>query len=385
MKKQRRLRSILSLFLGALLLIGMLPAGALASNADTRIHSVGVLGFDEPTPGGSPASGCGVPAGANYDVNGIVWHGRFDESGDFVEGNNYYAEIYLVAHAGYLFGEEGQGTAAFDSVTVNGSGALVNHDECWFYGDTFHLYTVPFVAGRSQIREVALTGFVKPEVDAAPDDGVTAAEDASYTVQSVSWTRIGGGSVDLFEEKGKYRAKIVLKPKNGYTFGEEEQGLSRFDSVTINGKTSIVDCDASYVGVSTLVLYTRVYNLSSTIEKDALLYQYDFVRSFADAGWIAGAEGEISEQRPPVEPLRRDPRKGDDDGQLQLQNDRTARLFAFLSDRGRRRRAGQYHQSDLRGQRRLPVGIRRSARGLCGKTRALLHLRHAARTERDRI
>ena len=112
------------------------------------------------------------------------------------------------------------------------------------------------------IKNVAVTGFVKPETSATAItiDALSVPADAPYSIKRISWESSdivpaeGGFQFDDISGETVYRLIIKLEADSGYSFAS----ISQFESYTLNGGTELLDkCEIDSDGF--FRMYTKWY------------------------------------------------------------------------------------------------------------------------------
>ncbi len=216
----------------------------------TRISSVTITGVTAPKVGSKPVfsatvSGSGFKKSptSGWYTNGVGWcdqtTGSMMKSSDtFQAGHTYRVIVSLVPDATYTFGTKDDYTPG----TINGN--KVHGVNFWSDGSRGYYYDF---APEGVVPNVIITKLDPPEVGKTPDYSINYGPSDKVTYDTIStdnWSNgviwydetAGGASIaktDKFLEGHKYRVRISLYTKTGYTFCDSNGNVAT--KGTING------------------------------------------------------------------------------------------------------------------------------------------------------
>lgn len=243
---------VLSVFLCAAMLLGMLPSVAAADISSVEISGVGV-----PAAGGQVSANAAVSDGCGYSVSSVSWIGWQNGQSEsaaaavavgstFGEGMYYQVQITLAAAEGNVFSSNPSATVngSFQNVEVAVSGSASVTVKRTFF--------IPESLIDATISAVAVSNFETPVAGQSPDFSVTAGESA-YGVSQVVWHHIQSGSAtamaqgDVFEAGQTYRVQIILEAASDRSFPASVKATLNGSTVSCS-KVSGMD-SARYVGI----------------------------------------------------------------------------------------------------------------------------------------
>ena len=227
---------VLSVFLCAAMLLGMLPSVAAADISSVEISGVGV-----PAAGGQVSANAAVSDGCGYSVSSVSWIGWQNGQSEsaaaavavgstFGEGMYYQVQITLAAAEGNEF---------YSDLSASVNGSFQNVEAVVIGADIVTVKRTFFISESSinmTISAVSVTGLTAPAAGQTPDFTATAG-DSKYSVYQITWSRTDTGVAsnlsqgERFVSGGKYRALIILEATANYTFGASV-------SCTVDGKNA---------------------------------------------------------------------------------------------------------------------------------------------------
>lgn len=278
-------RSIISLLLAVLMIIGAFPMTAFAADTDTLdtaerdelpfvaargdITPTGVktvtavnMSVIAPTVGSSPYYSATVPNGSGYVVykgrddstrlNGVIWTDSTDSkimspTDTFKAGHTYTANVYISAQSGYQFSVSGGQPSV--SASINGLTAQTNSIYQLSNTQYIAVYASFTLKPNENLSTLYLGVITKPAPGAAPSYTASPLNAVSnYTVDSytngsfkngVSWRDATNYSyltpgTDRFIPGHQYEVTIRVKAKPGYQFSTSTKTMIGYDNAYFN-------------------------------------------------------------------------------------------------------------------------------------------------------
>lgn len=247
---RKNIGRLLSIFLCAAMLFGMLPSAAAAGISSVEISGIGV-----PAAGGQVSANAAVADGCGYSVSNVSWIGwRSSQSessaaavaagSTFGEGMYYQVQITLAAAEGNEF-------SSGLSATVNGSFQNVEVAVSSTASATVkRTFFIPEPAIDTIISNVSVTGLTVPTEGQSPDF-TAAVSDATYAVSQVIWYNADSPATlsqsDKFAAGVRYQVQIILEAGSNHSFASSVSGLLNGSTVSC-GSVSGMD-STRYVGI----------------------------------------------------------------------------------------------------------------------------------------
>lgn len=238
------MKKVLSLFIVAALIFGLLPLTAFAADTDiaetgTPINRVDVTGVIPPVPGNKPAYDISIPEDANYTVESVFWYttdqAYIPPDTVFEAGKDYMIGVEVAPKDGYEFTDTVTGT-------VNGSGDNV---QMWSDGSINVRVMGTFQCRTTNIYSIPVTDLAIPATGEKPSYTAAVPSDAHYQIDDfcgdyvrngMEWFDADGNIMDprcdTFDAGKEYTVKVFLTPASAdYEF----YGYYLMDA-TVNGE-----------------------------------------------------------------------------------------------------------------------------------------------------